>query len=450
MPERQQSLDEIFLFIKKGVGDLRTFVSSIDEQYLEVRLQRLRETADNVGAKPKVRPPPMEIYLREWEEYAARRSDELSRGALRYLCWEPAVAPTHVFLNYILRSQMGLDPRSLQGLVRSCHQRWDTSFARSPILGLVKRLISEHDGLNQTLTKWRSNLECILGPDAPHLLASRFVASDKSLTQFLEEWHLDTQSPFVQQLVSHSTELCREELAGGREATLGKAIDLLFTQFLPWEGWELSEFKNQVSNLILESHFGKIQDLMLPFILGHKELGDPRLPRNRQKWLGIQQAAIARLLELLCKEDIAFFFDHVIPTSRDRQNRKQFWLQYVSRCTASRPLLGSNDRIRLKPVLQEKKLTVGHFGNLKASDNSTFLLNFNNITVVDFSKIGACFVYHKKDFEKIMSDFWANRAITEQELKQGPYIARILHITTPNRDWRNEARQILATHGIRP
>jgi hypothetical protein len=446
----QQKLEDIFWFIKKSLSDLRTFASSTNDDNIEVRLQQLKATSENVGAKPKKRPPPMEIYMGEWGNYVAGHSKSLSRGAIRYLCWEPEIATTEKFLNSVESSSVELSPRALQGLVRSCHQLWSNSLVTAPPFKKIRSLIQKYSGLNQVLRKWKLNLDQVLDAHAPYSLSTHFVRNGGSLTKFFEDWHFDTQSRFVQEMVCSATGLCRDQLGAGSKNSEPDMVEILFAELLPWRGWDVSDFKNHLSNLILERCFDRIQGQLLSFILSHKDLGDPRLPRNRQKWLAVPQAAIARLLELLCREDISFFFDHVIPTSQDRQNRKQFWLQYVRRCTASRPLLSFDDRIRLKPVLQQHKLTVGHFGELRTRYNSAFLLRFDNITVVDFSIVGACFIYDSREFQRVIPDFWARDSFTESGLKRGSYIDRIIHRKTANSDWRTEARQVLAAHGIRP
>jgi len=448
MPE-QQTVDDIFLFIRKGFEELRAFASSVEDEEIETRLCRIKETAESVGSKPKKRPPPMEIYLNQWNDYVSGRSKELTPGAVRYLCWEPQVATTEKFIHCVQTSETSLSPRALQGIVHSCHQRWEDRFAKGPVVKAVRKKISEYEGLSQTIGKWKENLGLILHPDAPDSLSARFIRSQKPLVEFIQEWHLDEQSPFAQEMVRCATEWCREHLDALPKSQYEGAKDLLFSQLLPWRGWDIPAFKDQVSKLILDRRFERIQGSLIPFVLNNREMGDPRLRWNRPKWLNYE-AAKRRLIGMLCKEDIAFFFDHVIPSSEDRQRRKQFWLDYVDHCTSSRPLLGRTDRIRLKPVLQQYNLSLGRFGELRSSQNSAFLLQFDNIVVVDFSRIGACFIYDCRDFEKVIPDFWDRDYFTESVLKQDNHIARIIHISTRHSDWRSDARHVLAAQGIRP
>jgi hypothetical protein len=47
------------------------------------------------------------------------------------------------------------------------------------------------------------------------------------------------------------------------------------------------------------------------FVLTHKELGEPRMPANRIKWVEVPQGARDRVLQWLCKEKVVSFLEHV-------------------------------------------------------------------------------------------------------------------------------------------
>jgi hypothetical protein len=180
------------------------------------------------------------------------------------------------------------------------------------------------------------------------------------------------------------------------------------------------------------------------FVLAHKDVGDPRLPRNRKNWDPISREAVTRFVEMLCREDIVFFFDYVYSTESDRQQRKQFWLRYVARCIASRPLLTPSDKVRLKSMFGTK---VGQPGEIRSATNSAFLLDFGEITIVEFSRIGACYIYESRAFKEMVLDFWTSRPFPERVLKrQGLMLKRIIH----SGRWQEEARNVLAQWGIRP
>jgi hypothetical protein len=438
------TFDDIFLLIKRTEKDLTAFSEMISRREVSDLLSNLRETVNKIGSRPEKRPPPLEAYTRQWEEFLTGKRDQLDRATVRYLCWQPQVALHEKFLTFIQKSHVGLNARSLQALVRSCHKEWDFFADRRKSIEWVRGRVSEYDGLNRVLAKWKTNINAILGSDGPANLAERLIFSESTFEMHLENWYLDRQSSYVRHMVAAASEKIRYHIA------LDRAKQLLFGHILPWEGWQLTDFKKEIGNLILHREVQGIWDQLQTFILTDKRLGDPRLPAARRNWNEVPVSAVNRLLESLCRADIFFFFEHVYLSSGDRHHRRDFWLRYVGRCTASRPLLCRNDRIRLKPVLAKDNVKVGHFGRLRAADNSAFLLTFGDLTVVEFSKVGRCYIYTSDHFHKIVN-YWTNSELTEADLKErSGCIAAIRHLNTTNIDWRDNARIVLAQHGIRP
>jgi hypothetical protein len=446
MTETENTLtyDDIFLFIKRIEKDLTAFSETISRREASNLLPKLRETVSKIGSKPERRPPPLEVYMRQWEEFLAGKRDQLDRSTVRYLCWEPKIALHEKFLTFIGNSSVELNARSLQGLVHSCHREWDFFIDKRKSIGQVRNSVSKYGGLNRVLSKWKASIDAVLGLDGPAKLAERLVFSENTLEKHLEEWYLDGQSSYVHHMVAAVSEKIRYHL--GRDRT----IQLLFSDVLPWEGWQLTDFKKEIGNFILHREAEKIWDQLQIFVLKDKRLGDPRLPAARKNWAEVPVGAVNRLLESLCREDIFFFFEHVYSSGVDRHHRRDFWLNYVGRCTASRPLLCRNDRIRLRPVLARENIKIGHFGRLRAVDNSAFLLTFGELTVVEFSKVGRCFIYASDHFHE-MVNYWTNAELAEAELKEpSRCIAAIRHLNTTNIDWRDRVRMVLAHHGIRP
>ena len=88
---------------------------------------------------------------------------------------------------------------------------------------------------------------------------------------------------------------------------------------------------------------------------------------------------------------------------------------------------------------------IGNFGNISGY-TSAFILDFGEITVIEFSKIGnACFIYDQSEARKIISDFWMKEYFLISRLKQRQAGTRILH----NRGWQQEMEGILAKWGVR-
>jgi hypothetical protein len=302
------SLDDLNLLIRKTGSEMRRFVKSLSAQPADTLFQNLRTTIEKIGSSPVRRPPPLERYMLQWSDFGSGKIKDLDRGTMRYLCWEPDIATSNQFLVHLESSGMELTRRPLEGLVRSCHSKWEGSFPRSQSVEIIRKLVVRHERPNPVILKWKSNLDAILGEDGPEILARNLVDGQKSLHVCLSEWHLESNSPFVRKLVEAATVRCRRQLG----TASGNVIALLFRELLPWPGWDLSVLKREVGACILhEAVTGKIQEMLKTFVLTHKELGDPRVPANQIRWIEVPQRARDRLLKWLCKEKEVFFLDHV-------------------------------------------------------------------------------------------------------------------------------------------
>ena len=302
------SFDDLSLLIKKTGNDMRKFVKLLAGQSAETLFRNLQITVEKIGSAPVRRPPPLEKYMLQWGEFESGKRKDLDRGTMRYLCWEPDIATSNQFLAYVQSSGMELTRRPLEGLVRSCHSRWEGSFAKSSPVDRIRSLVDRYAGRNPVLVKWKSNLDAIIGEDGPEIHARSFVSEQKSLHVFLNEWYLESQSPFVQKIVEAATARCRGQLGEASEGL----VALLFRELLPWPGWELPLFKKELGACILhKSVTGNIQEMFEKFVLTHKELGDPRMPANQIKWAEVPPGAKDQVLQWLSKEKVVSFLDHV-------------------------------------------------------------------------------------------------------------------------------------------
>jgi hypothetical protein len=347
------TFEDLILLIRKNEKSLKDFAELLPARSAETHLQRLKAVVGKMGTAVSSRPPYSERYIQQWRDFDAGKAKDIERGAARYLCWESEIATTEKFLTYLQQSGMELNRRSLEGLVRSCHNKWEGSFPESPPVAKARTLLDKYGGPSPVLVKWKSHLTAILGSQGPQLLAKELLEKDRTLKEHLSEWYLETKPPFVQQLVAAATALARQRL----DAPTDSLVPMLFKELLPWPNWRISDLKKEIGEIILhKTCTGKTQELVQAFVLEHRELlGDPRLPANRRKWAEVSEGAKNKVLQWLCREDIYFFFDHVYQGKTDRHHRKEFWLRYLDRCVASRPLLGSTDAVRLRAVLQRDR-----------------------------------------------------------------------------------------------
>jgi len=292
------SLDDIRLLIARIGEEMKAQAEVLAKESVEARLSNLRITADKIGSSLPRRPPALKRYMARWKEFESGKRATLDRGTVRYLCWDQDIATGAQFLNYVQDSSVELSVRDLFGLVRSCHICWGGPFLASRSLAAVRDLVERSERPSPIIEKWKTNVDAVVSPEGPAIMSSVIVAERKDLRAFLEEWYLDTRSPFVRKIVETAAARCRDQLAQPSRGLL----KLLFAELLQWPGWDNLEFKQEVAALILHgSACGQTREILQKFILLHKDLGDPRLPANTEKWTGFPEKAREMVLHWLKK-----------------------------------------------------------------------------------------------------------------------------------------------------
>lgn len=303
-----RSFDDIIRSIAESAKNMHAFPKALSREPVETRLKGLRRAVRGIGSKVSRKPPPLERYMLQWRQFAAGETRSLDRGTVRYLCWESNIATSPLFLAYLQWSESKLSRRSLEGLVRSCHNKWEGDFPESGPVGKVKAFIEGYQGSNPVLRRWRSSLDAVLGVNGPLSLARDMVLKAERLSPYLNEWYLAPQSPFVGRIVKEATAECRKRLGTGSVHMLA----LLFVDLLPWPYWKLHDLKEELGHLILHAATnGDVQERLLTFVLRHKELGDPTTEENQMNWAEVNPKAKNLLIQWLMTGNDLVFFDHV-------------------------------------------------------------------------------------------------------------------------------------------
>lgn len=437
------SFDDIFRDLRLSSINLK---KSFEPKPIDEIISPLRVISSSVGNNKPYKPMFVpEEYKQQWKDYlSTHRVPEIR--ALRFLCWEPGIASDKRFIECLCHEDFSLSARSLQGIVRACHSRWssvtkESILKKGSLLEIVKGLLGNYRGPNRIIQKWINAPDTILGLKGPEVFATELIKDYKSVKEHAESWAVDVQSEFFLHTMSHAVQQCRKDTSRCR---------YLFAELLPWQLWGNSTFKKMVGEFILDDNYKNdaMRVMLQNFVLSHDDLGDPRLPRNTRNWLDMDAEARNQFIQWLSKEDIGFFFEHVLPDKKDPHERKSFWLRYVPKLKSSRPLLCPEDEIRLRPLLRDRT-KVGHFGIIRGT-NSAFILDFGHVKAVEFSRVGACYIYSDREFIQIVPSLWTSETFTAEGLKdKSRCLDRIRHIITYNVDWRNEVTGILARHGIR-
>jgi hypothetical protein len=405
-------------------------------------LGRLKATVAKLSQPKKARPLKCpKDYVQLWNELGASRSSELSARAIRYLSWETDIAIRSDFQVVALNPER-ISVRSLQGLVRSVHRRWDVT-VNTPTIGNLVVAISQYSGKNALIEKWKQGLQHILNQNGPKNFAGSILNHSKTWEQYGDEWGIEADSEFGNQVLTQCVAL---SLTGrDKDATIEASIRYV----LPSKHWRVGSFKSAVQQMILASFRfpPQLAELLRNFIVDDQRLLDPRVPANGPNWLGISDAARDAVIQWLSAEDIQLFFDHVLPHRDDPHGRKPFWLRYKGKVKRSRPILSSLDESRW--LANRETRGKRNFGKMEyLCDTSAFLLDFGRVMVIEFSKVGnAVYVYEHRDVPDIDDSFWSQAPFSLKTLKQrGSSVVHMTH--TPL--WKSNMRTLLAQYGIQP
>lgn len=443
------SFDDVFKKLKFAATTIK---KTTDTKPIDELISPLITICSTVGSNKPYTPLYVpEEYVRQWKVYLLQNEKPNTR-AVRYLCWEPDVASNKKFLDFLHREQITLSARSLQGIVRACHKQWasvlkDSVLKKGSVIEQIRGMVRAYEGPNRILSKWNASLDAVLSSKGPELFAADMLTDSKTIKEQTESWAVEVQSAFFLNSMLHAVQQCRHDIDRCR---------YLFTDLFPWPLWDAIDkpvFKKMISEVILDDYYNNeaAREMLQRFVLSDSRLGDPRLPKNNWNWIGIDEDARGRFIQWLSKANISFFFEHVLPIGRDPNKRKDFWLRYINRYQAARSLLCSQDEMRLQTTLARDREKVGHFGRIRGGINSAFLLDFGSFIVVEFSKIGRCYIYEEREFKNRFPDFWTNKVFEEYKLKNKklPDERRIVHRISVNVDWRDAASTILARYGIR-
>jgi hypothetical protein len=403
-------------------------------------LAQIVQNLDEPTIQKAVKCPP--DYMEQWARFGRGELTQLTPQAVRSLCWEPSVASDSRFAK--LLSTLNATARQIQGLVHSLHRVWSSEVAVGDTRRHAERLVAQYSGKHRLIRLWREHADEMIERAAPQALAERAVFSRHPPDMCFAELRIDRASTFAQAAVAAAAQECRRSWR-----RVPERVDYALADLLPWPHWDLSSFKGEVGAVILDDVFRapERQERLKGVLLKDSRLGDLRLPHRRANWAMVDPTAQRRFLEWLSRADIVFFFEHALPQRLDPHGRKDFWLRYVSKIQQSRPLLSTEDRARLRTVLDQKPLENMNIGRID-EPTSAFVLGFGDLWVVEFSRPGnACYLYQASEFHKMVRDIWTMSAFRNYNLKRPATCwQRVVHKV----GWQSEMANLLARAGIMP
>lgn len=429
--------------------DLRSYVDVPMEKRFAKVLAFIESSDPTTERKPRKVP---ELYLKVWNDFLQGRQGPPDVYAMRQLCWEPTVAATPQFLKHLVSTRPDMNPRSIRGLVHSLHMKWESGRPDADVLSFAKRLLVGYVGYQKAMGTWKSVPEEVVGPTGPELFAKRIVGQHRPVHEAFKERSFHTGTEYYEKTLRSAVDMALDGFSYHSSAPdKAKEVQYLFSDLLSLPDMPPETFKKGIVRLILSdvlNRYPEFVDRVKDGILQSDKLGDPRISTNGLYWAGISEDAKSKVIEWLSRADIVFFFEHVMTQGAERQGRKEFWLRYVKGFTRTRCLLGKDDRARLVPLFRTSQKAIEGYGRIGGqTNNSAFLLDFGNVLAIEFSRVGACFLYERANYPKHVEDFWTDEAFSEPALKDRyKCAARVIHMGA----WQINLANALARFGIRP
>lgn len=432
--------------LRQAVGRLRERLEQFRHDserlvsLLPARLERLEAAIAGLGQKTPANRPSrhaVEECQRRWSS-----GEPLTKRDARLLAWEPSVATDPRFHAELKARDLTLGAGSIQGLLRSCHLRWQAVKQEPLILLAAEQAIAEYRGTNHILHLWQANVTRLVRNASPHELSKWMCDEAAPPAVAAEHWRLDQASRFFVEAVECACQLSRTSWAWNA-ATRTYFLD----HILAWPMWPLDRLHATVGESILTARADdtNVQDGLKKLIYKDRRIGDPRLAINQLHWVGIGSAAKGRVIQWLSRADIRFFFEHAFQFG-DPHGRKPFWLKYVDQVRQSRPLLSRFDADRLRGRTEVDTSSCGRMSGA----NSAFVLDFDHVLVVEFNNTGACYVYPRNVASSVIADLWDSRPFTESDLKKRELLPTDLEHRIPHfRGWEDNLRRVLARYGVR-
>ncbi|MBK7892143.1 MAG: hypothetical protein IPJ84_15270 [Bdellovibrionales bacterium] len=277
---------------------------------------------------------------------------------------------------------------------------------------------------------------------------------------------LEKTGPGIRSLV-WLADILRERSGTRQLAMLNDGTTSILNEIRPWMALakrcqihiELSSIGVEVALSVWSNNQHEKSAIeLLDRILAHPEIGDPRGFSRSLIWSEIeknQPDLYRKLLVSLNRGDIEFFFSKLKGLDRDR---KYFWINYTNQMLRTQVILRRVEMSQLAhnfPVGSEERAIIDRaYEFVGSSQQNLLVFYFNSFVAVEAGETGqACFIYERRDFEKIMARdsrlSVASRKVqgTSQDFNEK---SLILHrqIHHPPEVWQRRLGDFLARLGI--
>lgn len=335
---------------------------------------------------------------------------------------------------------------TLPGIFNALLKAWDSPNAEM-LRAFVKKHLTAYNGSRKFVQKLKANKEWYCEENSATQLALNLVRSKVKLSDVWSVLELRDHThsyPYfgavAEAYVALNQPADREGVADVIEFVAkhnsDKTSRTVLSKLIEGFGYDVSEHLRQ-----------PVQSYVL------REWGDPRIAGGDVRWRNVADEVKQIFTRWITKEDLRFFFDVVAKACDDRKfaYRKAFWLAYLEHISFCLPVLHRNAEylVRNDPqALQyyKERRTATLIGS--RSNKHAFIIQMGNFTFVEFSTVGACYIYNNSSIPFNLGD---PEYRTSQLRNQSSAEGRVIHSYSENYSWQNElASWINRELGIKP
>lgn len=397
----------------------------------------------------RISPDSVALAISSWNS-AVEQNDfaALSKKSVRILCSKTDVATSAIFIQYLRASNI-LSGRMVRLLVPTFQSVWKKQTTHFELQAVIVDWLESYEGRNQVLTTWKSSRRLLIDDTAEVLLGQEIATRLIPIKTVASLFFIDTAGGGLFQDVKDivAKRLTKEISSSSKFSAPG--WNYLFKELLESRNISLDCVYTVASKLIKTVHarsndpaWSEAKEQLKNFLLHKSSLRDPRIYKS--SWSNIDPESVAIVISWLSEEDIELFFQLII--RKDKHNRKGFWLRYLSNIKASRVVVSFEDQVKNSTELNKMRNRGRSFSTFQGGKTSAFILDFGRFTIVEFSDIGACYVYRTSDFmsdhKTLYKDQFSITALKDQ--------VNNVHRQTHHPKWEDELANRLAQLGVRP
>lgn len=388
-----------------GRSSLAAFAPEQACHQLSTAVRKLRDKATTV---PSIRP---KVEIRTiLAKFAAADYDldVLDGQEFRALCCTEETAVQPEFVAALEKAPERLkNARCVFGLVTAYFALWRTITNPERLERLLRNRLDADAGKNLILRKWRSSPE-LFRASADDFLARAICKVPDTVEDVLKQYIIAPVSKLGLAVRAKTAEVACQSFRTGERAH----DEQVCVEFLKWmtesvlsDLVPMEVFADAISCLIESNaavRWDSFQNLLKPYVLKHKRLGDPRTREGALNWRFMSADANRRYLSWLARDSINFFFNTILPNTNENRSRRDFWLQYHDRIKDFQVAVSEADARKVKA--NQHKSDLLYHSRIDHPTTSAFMMQFEgwgtDYIVIEFSESGnAAYIYKRGDLE---------------------------------------------------